>query len=57
MTDVYPHTIGQYVALAHITEVYGKYWRIRLIEIVGTSYDVQFELWPDFMLQHSGRRM
>ena len=29
-------------------------WRIRLIEIVGKSYDVQFELWPDFMLQHRG---
>ena len=50
MTDVLPVTLGQYVALAHITEV----WKIRLIEIVGKSYDVQFEVWQDFVLQHSG---
>ena len=50
VTDVYRHTLGQYVALAHITEV----WKIRLIEIVGKSYDVQFEVWQDFVLQHSG---
>ena len=31
VTDVYPHTIGQYVALAHITEVYGKYDWLKLL--------------------------
>ena len=28
-------------------------WRIRLIEFVDKSHEVQFELWPDFVLQHS----
>ena len=31
VTDVYPQTIGQYVALAHITEVYGKYDWLKLL--------------------------
>ena len=29
-------------------------WRIRFVEFVGKSYDVLFELWPEFVLQHSG---
>ena len=54
VTGLYPHTIGQYATLAHMTEVYDGIWRIRLIEIVGESFDVQFEFWPNFVLQNFG---